>query len=100
MKALLAALRGRLSTRPDLALRVESVTAQCLGRFWAPALEESFDLQRGEDSLRFFEAHTIPAVPAELPREVTDVRFRSDLSGCASLGLAEAHQKGGLFEAL
>lgn len=100
VKALLSALRGRLSTRPDLALRAESITAQCLGRFWAPALEESFDWQRAENSLRFFEAHTIPAVSAELPSEVTDVRFRSDLSGCASLGLVETRQKGGLFDAL
>lgn len=100
VKTLLTALRSRLATRPDLALRVENVTAQCLGRFWATALEESFDWQQAEDSLRFFEGRTIPAVSAEIPREVTDVRFRSDLTACASLGLVEARQKGGLFAAL
>jgi hypothetical protein len=100
VKRLLAELRGRLATRPELALRVERIAAQSLGKSWTPALDESFDWQRAEDSLRFFEAHRIPAVPKELPREVSDVRFRSDLSGCASLGLEEARQRGGLFEAL
>jgi hypothetical protein len=100
VKDLLASLRRRLAQRPDLALRVESVAAQCLGRSWAPALEEAFDWQRAEDSLRFFETKAIPAVPKELPREVTDVRFCSDISGSESLRLDDARQMGGFFEAL
>lgn len=100
IKGLLATLRSQLASCPELALRVESVTAQTLGRSWALALEESFDLERAEESLRFFEPHVIPAVPKDLPREVTEVRFSSDLSGCADLAVGEVRQRGRLFEAL
>jgi hypothetical protein len=100
LKSLLARTRQRVAARPELALRVETVTAQSLGRSWALAIEESFDWQRAESSLRFFPADAIPTVPAELPREVTDVRFRSDVSGVPTLGAVDARQKGGLFEAL
>lgn len=100
ISGLLAMLRRRLAARPELALRVESVAAQCLGKSWALALEEAFDWQRAESSLRLFETDAIPAVPKDLPREVSDVRFRSDVSGASSLGVVEAQQKGGLFDAL
>ena len=97
---LLEALRIRLARCPELVLRIESVTAQSLGKSFALGLEESFDLERAEESLRFFEPHVIPAVPKNLPREVTDVRFRSDLSGCVDLAVGDVRQRGGLFEAL
>jgi len=100
IKGLLATLRSQLASWPELALRVESVTAQSLGRSWALGLEESFDLERAEESLRFLEPHVIPAVPKDLPREVTDVRFRSDVSACAALAASEVHQLGGVFEAI
>jgi hypothetical protein len=100
IKRLLESLRARLAARPTLALRVEAVAAQMLGKSWTLALEESFDLERAEESLRFFEVAIIPSVPKDLPREVTEVRFRSDLSGSPSLSQAEARLKGGLFEAV
>jgi len=100
VKSLLGALRGRLAARPELALRVESVTAQTLGRSWESAIEEPFDWERAHESLRFFESHRIPSVARELPSEVSDVRFRSDLSGLAGLSIGEARQHGGLFAAL
>lgn len=100
VKSLLRTLRGRLAVHPELILRVESIAAQSFGNAWTSGLEESFDWQRAEESLRFFEPHAIPAVPKELPREVSDVRFRSDLSRSASLDVSEARQRAGLFAAL
>jgi hypothetical protein len=100
VKALLVSLRKLLAARPEAALRVESIAAQCLGKSWSAALDESFDLQRAEESLRFFGVDAIPAVPRDLPREVSDVRFRSDLSLSPGLGLKEARQRGGLFDGL
>jgi hypothetical protein len=100
VKRLLKTLRGRLADRPELVLRVESIAAQSFGNAWTSGLEESFDWQRAEESLRFFEPQAIPAVAKELPREVSDVRFRSDLSRSASLDGSEARQRAGLFAAL
>jgi len=100
VKGLLRTLRGRLSAHPELILRVESIAAQSFGNAWTSGLEESFDWQRAEESLRFFEPQAIPAVPKELPREVSDVRFRSDLSRSASVDVSGARQQAGLFAAL
>lgn len=100
VKGLLSSVRRLMAPRPEAVLRVESIAAQCLGKSWLTALEESFDLERAEESLRFFEAGAIPAVPKDLPREVSDVRFRSDLGGALGFGLSEARKKSGLFGAL
>lgn len=100
VRGLLESLRSMLAARPDAALRVESIAGQCLGRSWSRAIEESFDVQRAEESLRFFETCVIPSVPSDLPREVSEVRFRSDLGAAPSLGLNEARRRGGLFGAL
>ena len=100
IKNLLDTVRRRLALYPELALRIETLIAHGLGKSWAPAMEESFDWQRAVDSIQFLEPHAIPAVPRELPREVTEVRFRSDISASASLNVDDARQMGGLFEAL
>ena len=100
VKGLLGSLRRVLAARPEAALRVESIAGQCLGKSWPLAIEESFDIERAEESLRFFEPRAIPAVPKDLPREVSDVRFRSDLEAAPGFGVSEARGKNGLFSAL
>jgi hypothetical protein len=100
VRDLLSKLKERLASRPEVILRTESILAESLGRSWTVAADEAFDLQRAEESVQFFVPDDIPSVSADVPAGVTDVRFRSDLTGCRSVSLAEYSQGIGLTAAL
>lgn len=77
---LLTIVRRRLGAHPDLILRVDLTVATTLGRLLRSALRERFDLEGARSSLAFFDVTQIPSVVGPIPREVTDIRFRSDLT--------------------
>lgn len=93
-------LRPRILESPQLLARVDQVVGATLGSGWRQASEFRFDRQLTEDSLRFFEASTIPCINSQLPPEVTEVRFRSDLSRTPAADLAARALEGGLFRAI
>ena len=72
--------RAAAHGEPDLLLKIEQTCLSALGDAWQDAQFRAYDSQRAAESLAFFDAKDIPKVSAELPRGVTDVRFRSDLS--------------------
>jgi hypothetical protein len=100
LRDLLGKLKERLVPRPDLILRTESILAESLGRGWIAASDEAFDLQRAEESVQCFDPAEIPSVSADVPPGVTEVRFRSDLTGCRPMSLVEYGQGAGLTAAL
>lgn len=93
-------LRPQLYEAPQLLARVDQVVGATLGSGWRQASEFRFDRQLAADSLRFFESAVIPCVNSQLPPEVTEVRFRSDLSRVPVVDLAARALEGGLFQAV
>jgi hypothetical protein len=91
--------RARLEGDVDLMLKVEQVVADSLGKDWRLGLEESFDIDRAAQSLAFFEGSEVPSVNAALPAEVSEVRFRADLSRLAPAALRDLERDGGIFRA-
>jgi Putative PD-(D/E)XK family member, (DUF4420) len=65
---------------PGLLLHVDEIVIGTLGDEWEAGLRDSFDRHLAENSLAFFSSGTIPRVDACVPPEVSDVRFRADLS--------------------
>lgn len=61
-------------------------------------MEERFDRQLAEKSLRIFSADLIPSVDRRVPSEVSDVRFRVDLSGADPVDPGLFRRQGGLFQ--
>lgn len=97
---LLGAARARVASRPDLISRLDQVVAESLGHAWRNGLTERFDAERALESLAFYDAAQIPAVRRQdVPPEVTDVRFRSDLTHVAALDESAMRAHGGLFQA-
>lgn len=82
---LIDAIRQRVAD-PELLIRLDAVVAQAIGLDWRSMQRTSFDRQLAAASLRFLDASGIPSVPLPLPPEVSDVRFRVDLS-CHELPL-------------
>jgi hypothetical protein len=64
----------------DLSLRLEQVVAETLGSAFRAGVEESFDLEHARQTLMFYDAQHVPTVAIPLPRDVSGVRFVSDLS--------------------
>jgi hypothetical protein len=85
LEELLAALRHRLTIQADLMLRVEVVVASTLGNSLRAGLRERFDLELARGSVALFDIVQIPTITGPIPREITDVRFRSDLTGLVSV---------------
>lgn len=81
---LLDEIRNRIDDA-DILIRLDNVVARTIGTDWRHATDTRFDRQLAEDSLRFFDALSIPAVSTEVPPEVSDIHFRVDLSRQPSL---------------
>ena len=84
----------------QLLVHLDAVIALTLGTDWRAAQTERFDRQLARESLRFFDASSIPSVPAILPPEVSEVQFRVDLTNQASALPGEWEQAGRLFAAM
>lgn len=77
---LIARIEQRLSRDPGLQLKLQETIAEGLGRSAAAAFSMRFDEDVARSSLQIYELSSIPAIRGKLPSEVSQVRFRSDLS--------------------
>ena len=64
----------------DLILKLQETVAEGLGATAATALSMRFDEDLARSSLQVYELIAIPAVRDGVPSEVSQVRFRSDIS--------------------
>jgi putative PD-(D/E)XK family protein DUF4420 len=85
-----AALRNRLS----------QILALGLGHDWRKARRAAFDPKAALDGLRMYDATVIPKVSPDLPVEVSEVRFKSELTDTSPLSRADVVRRGGLFKAM
>jgi hypothetical protein len=92
-------VRSRISETPSLLLHLDQIISATLGENWRDALEDRFDSELAEDTLAFFEVSTIPAVNRDIPFGVSNVHFKSDLSGCPPINVPQFRALGGLFQA-
>jgi hypothetical protein len=93
-------VRERIAGDLELALRFDRVLGVSLGNAWRQASDSRFDLALAEESLRFFAAEKIPSVMLPIPPEVTDIRFRSDVSQARCLEPSALAGEGGIFRAI
>jgi hypothetical protein len=92
-------VRSGVSSTPDFLLHVDRIVGLTLGQGWRQALEERFDRELAEQSLAFFDPSAVPRVGEDVPAGISDVRFKSDLSGSQQVDLAQYRAAGGLFRA-
>lgn len=64
----------------NLLLKLQETVAEGFGDNVSAALSMRFDESLAKSSLQIYELRSIPAVREQLPTEVNQVRFRSDLS--------------------
>ncbi|HUU26884.1 MAG TPA: PD-(D/E)XK motif protein [archaeon] len=71
----------------DLRLKVDKICVETLGSDWEQARSLSYDMRLAKQSLKFYRVEDIPKVSDNLPSGVSEVRFRSDLSGVTALDI-------------
>jgi len=89
-----------IAGHPDLVLKLHEVATATLGSSMAEALSLSFDAKLAHSSLRLYSLRDVPAIRGTLPPGVSDVHFRSDLSGLAAKSVEELVGVDAGFEAL
>ena len=100
----LSGLWDEVSSRKELTAslreRLSKILAFSLGRDWRMAPRVAFDPDVATANLRLYDATAIPTVDSKLPAEVTEVRFKSELTDVAVLNQLEVARRGGLYEAV
>lgn len=85
VEGLLHRIAARLTRSPQDMFRVEQTLASTLGADLPDALSFRFDFELACAELAFFDLRTIPAIRAENPPLVSQVRFTSDLSSTSPI---------------
>jgi Putative PD-(D/E)XK family member, (DUF4420) len=91
---------GRHELSVALRNRLSQVLALGLGRDWRRARRVAFDPEAALDGLHMYNATVIPKVSHDLPVEVSEVRFKSELTDIPPLSRADVVRRGGLFRAI
>jgi hypothetical protein len=81
LKELLDQIEPLISGRPELAVKLHETVSSTLGSSLKEAIDVRFDEKLAASSLCFFDLRAIPAIRQALPAGVSNLHFRSDLSG-------------------
>ena len=92
-------IRSKIATKPDLLFHLDYIVGLILGDGWRSAIEDRFDWELAINSIAFFEADAIPSIRANVPPEVSNISFVSDLSQIARADTNAYRARGGLFNA-
>jgi hypothetical protein len=80
--------------------RLSQILALGLGRGWRKARRVAFNPEVALKGLHLYNATMIPKVDPNLPVEVSEVRFKYELTGTPSLSRTNVVHRGGLFKAI
>jgi hypothetical protein len=100
LRSLIAEIESAIAGHPDLLLKLHEVVTATLGSSLAEALSLSFDSRLAHSSLRIYGLRDVPAIRGALPPGVSDVHFRSDVSGLQALSVASLVGEDSGFEGL
>lgn len=85
----------------DLINKLNTLVCHTLGNSFDQSIKIKFDYQAAKDSLRFYEYQAIPKIEeAHIPAEVSEVKYKSDLSQVTPVNIAYLQSKGALFSSI
>jgi hypothetical protein len=94
LRELVRSIEAVVGTDSNLVMRLHDIVAETLGNALQDALNIQFDPKLAASSLQFYDLRAVPAIRGDPPVGVSDIHFRSDLSGVPMLAtdvLAEQH---------
>jgi hypothetical protein len=81
IQKLVHSIEALIGNDSDLIMKLHEVVSETLGNALQEGLNVQFDAKLAASSLRFYDLRAIPAIRGDLPAGVSDIHFRSDLSG-------------------
>lgn len=91
---------GRHELSVSLRNRLAQILALALGRDWRKARRVAFDPEAALHALQLYNAIVVPKIDPNVPVEVSDVQFKSELTDTPSLSRTDVVRRGGLFKAM
>lgn len=85
---LMQRIEQQLGGDSDLVMKLQETAADALGASAAAALQMRFDDRLARTSLQIYDLLVVPALRTGIPPEVSQVRFRSDLSQVPAASIA------------
>jgi hypothetical protein len=81
LQELVRSIEALAGNDSDLVMKLHDIVAETLGNALQEALSLQFDAKLAVSSLHFYDLRAIPAIRGDPPAAVSDIHFRSDLSG-------------------
>jgi hypothetical protein len=81
LQELVRSIEALAGNDSDLVMKLHDIVAETLGNALQEALGIQFDAKLAASSLHFYDLRAIPAIRGDPPAAVSDIHFRSDLSG-------------------
>lgn len=100
LRSIIAEIETTIAAFPDLIVKLHEVVACTLGSGLNEALGIVFDTRLAGASLSFYDLEEVPAIRDTLVAGVSDVHFRSDVSGSRSLSKESLVARDALFAEL
>lgn len=85
LRSMIGEIETGISAFPDLVIKLREVVASTLGSSLSEGLGIVFDTKLADSSLSFYSLADVPAIRGTVPPGVSDVHFRSDVSGSLAL---------------
>ena len=93
-------IKSRRGVTNDLKERIDRILTMALGTDWRRSDQVIFDVEQAMRSLRLYKAEDVPHVSRNLPPEVSEVRFRAELTDATSVNLTQVARPGSLIDVL
>lgn len=93
-------IRSQIGDNLSLLAHLHRNVTITLGSDWRQAASLRFDHQLAKESIRIYDADKIPSVNWPTLLEVTEVKFKSNLSRISSRNVSSLATEGGLFTAI
>ncbi len=93
-------ITSRMDISERLKERISQIITMSLGRDWRDAIRIRFDSSNALNTISIYDAIEIPQITSNIPAEVSDVRFKSELTDILPLSKMEIVELGGLYKAI
>jgi hypothetical protein len=85
----------------DLMEKLNNIVSQTLGNSLEQSIGIKFDYEIAKDSLRFYRHQDISKIEEiNIPHEIAEVRYKSDLSSITPINVAVSEENGNLFNSI
>lgn len=101
IQQLVDSISNKISEEVDLVNKLLCIVSQSLGNSLEQSIQIRFDYQIAKDSLQFYRHQDIHKIEKLfIPSEVSEVRYKSDLSALQPVALLDLPNRGTLFNAI